>query len=59
MGRILSGCRSKTELEAKNLVRKVYADEVKQNGVENVQILTPRRKGDGVSVNGMNEELHE
>lgn len=48
-----------TELEAKNLVRKVYADEVKQNGVENVQILTPRRKGDGVSVNGMNEELHE
>ena len=48
-----------TELEAKNLIRKVYADEVKQNGVENVQILTPRRKGDGVSVNGMNEELHE
>ena len=23
-----------TELEAKNLIRKVYADEVKQNGVE-------------------------
>lgn len=48
-----------TEAEARALIRKIYADEVKQNGVENVQILTPMRKGQGVSVNGMNEELHE
>ena len=48
-----------TEAEARTLIRKIYAEEVKQNGVENVQILTPMRKGQGVSVNGMNEELHE
>ena len=48
-----------TEAEVRELIRKIYADEVKQNGLENVQILTPMRKGQGVSVNGMNEELHE
>lgn len=48
-----------TELEAKALIREIYADEVKRNGLENVQILTPIRKGEGVSVNGLNEALHE
>lgn len=48
-----------TEAETRALIRKIYADEVRQNGLENVQILTPMRKGQGVSVNGMNEELHE
>lgn len=48
-----------TELEAKALIREIYADEVKKNGLENVQILTPIRKGEGASVNGLNEALHE
>lgn len=48
-----------TEAEVRMLIRKIYADEVRKNGLENVQILTPMRKGEGVSVNGMNEELHE
>ncbi|MFR8028509.1 hypothetical protein [Eisenbergiella massiliensis] len=38
-------CRSKQSWKLK-LVRKSMRI-VKQNGVENVQILTPRRKGDG------------
>ncbi|MFQ8695474.1 MAG: ATP-dependent RecD-like DNA helicase [Alitiscatomonas sp.] len=48
-----------TEEEARKLIYENYLKEVKENGIENVQILTPMRKGDGVSVNGMNEELHE
>lgn len=48
-----------TEARARELIREVYEEEVKKNGIENVQILTPMRKGEGVSVNGMNGELHE
>lgn len=48
-----------SDKEASELIRKIYLEAAEQEGIENVQILTPYRKRGSVSVNALNEQLRE
>ena len=48
-----------SDKEASEIVRRIYLKAVAQEGIENVQILTPYRKRGAVSVNALNELLRE
>lgn len=48
-----------SDKEASELIRKIYLEAAEQQGIENVQILTPYRKRGSVSVNALNEQLRE
>lgn len=48
-----------SDKEASQIIQKIYLETVAQEGIENVQILTPYRKRGAVSVNALNELLRE
>ena len=45
--------------EAARIVQKIYLDEVAQNGLDQVQILTPYRKRGAAGVNELNKSLED
>lgn len=48
-----------SDKEASEIIQKIYLEAVAQEGIENIQILTPYRKRGAVSVNALNELLRE
>ena len=52
-------CDVKTSDEALSLILKYYVQEVSQNGIENVQILSPQRKKGTVCANRLNSEIRD
>lgn len=49
--------QAKNDVEASELIRKMYQGAIKQKGIEQVQVLTPYRKKGAVSVNALNDML--
>lgn len=52
-------CDVNTSDEALSLILKYYVQEVSQNGIENVQILSPQRKKGTVCANRLNSEIRD
>lgn len=49
----------KTQDQASDLLRSLYLQEVKENGLEEVQIITPVRRNGELSSNSLNRALHD